>query len=55
MPIPVVWDPKVKANVGHLLIPAGLPSGSYVIRVTAEDFAYNASETELTIEVIGGG
>jgi Ca-activated chloride channel family protein len=54
-PIPVVWDAKAKANVGVLRIPGGLPSGTYTIRVTAEDFAHNSSETELTVEVVGGG
>lgn len=53
LPVSVVWDARAKANIGHLRIPAGLPSGSYVIRVTAEDFAHNASEMELVIEVIG--
>ncbi|HWO02789.1 MAG TPA: VIT domain-containing protein [Blastocatellia bacterium] len=55
MPVPVVWDSKARANVGQLRLPAGLPSGTYVIRVTAEDFAHNSSEVELTVEVIGGG
>ena len=55
MPVPVVWDAKAKANVGRLRLPAGLPSGTYVIQVTAEDFAHNSSEVVLTVEVIGGG
>ena len=55
MPVPVVWNAMAKANVGRLRLPEGLPSGTYVIRVTAEDFAHNASEVELTIEVLGGG
>jgi Ca-activated chloride channel family protein len=54
-PVPVVWDAKAKANVGVIRIPGGLPSGTYTIRVTAEDFAHNSSETELTVEVLGGG
>ena len=49
----VVWDAKAKANIGHLMIPAGLPSGTYVIQITAEDFAHNSSATELVVEVIG--
>lgn len=55
LPVPVVWDGKAKASIGHLQIPAGLPSGTYTIQITAEDFAHNASVTELLIEVIGGG
>jgi Ca-activated chloride channel family protein len=54
-PVPVVWDAKAKASVGVIRIPGGLPSGTYTIRVTAEDFAHNSSETELTVEVLGGG
>jgi len=53
LPAPVVWDAKAKANIGHLRIPAGLPSGSYVIQITAEDFAHNSSAVELVVEVIG--
>ena len=52
-PVPVVWDPKAKTNIGHLRIPAGLPSGTYTIQITAEDFAHNSSEVELVVEVIG--
>lgn len=54
LPVPVIWDAKAKANIGHLRIPAGLPSGTYAIQVTAEDFAHNSSAVELLIEVIGG-
>jgi Ca-activated chloride channel family protein len=53
LPIPVVWDPKVKSNIGHLTVPGGLPSGTYAVQVTAEDFAHNSSTTELIIEVLG--
>jgi Ca-activated chloride channel homolog len=55
LPVPVVWDATAKASIGHLRIPAGLPPGSYAIRITAEDFAHNSSEIELVVEVIGGG
>ena len=53
LPVPVVWDPKAKASVGHLRVPSGLASGSYSIQITAEDFAHNASTVELLVEVIG--
>jgi len=53
MPVPVAWDGRAKANVGYLRIPAGLPSGTYTIQVTGEDFAHNSSATEMTIQVIG--
>lgn len=54
MPVAVVWDAKSKASIGHMRIPEGLPSGTYTIQLTAEDFAHNSSVTELTIEVLGG-
>jgi Ca-activated chloride channel family protein len=55
VPVPVVWDEKARANVGHLRIPVGLPSGTYTIQITGEDFAHNSSSTELTVLVVGGG
>jgi hypothetical protein len=53
--VPVVWNEQAKANVGRLKIPNGLPSGTYTIQITAEDFAHNSSVTEVTVEVIGSG
>ncbi|HWP45303.1 MAG TPA: VWA domain-containing protein, partial [Blastocatellia bacterium] len=53
LPVPIVWNGEAKANVGRLHIPAGLPSGTYTIQITAEDFAHNSSITELSIEVMG--
>ncbi|HSB11067.1 MAG TPA: VIT domain-containing protein [Blastocatellia bacterium] len=53
LPVPVVWDAKAKANIGHLRIPEGLPSGTYTIQITGEDFAHNSSVVELVIEVVG--
>ncbi|HEU4391188.1 MAG TPA: VIT domain-containing protein [Blastocatellia bacterium] len=55
LPVPVVWDAKMKANVGSLTIPAGLPSGSYTIQITGEDFAHNLNATEVTLDIVGGG
>jgi Ca-activated chloride channel family protein len=55
MPVRVAWSAEAKANVGRLKIPAGLPSGMYTIRVTAEDFAHNSSAAEVTVEIQGGG
>ena len=53
MPVPVLWDGRAKANIGYLRLPAGLPSGTYTIQITGEDFAHNSSATELTVQVIG--
>lgn len=54
LPVPVVWSPQEKANVGYLRIPEGLPPGAYTIRITAEDFAHNSSVTEVEIQIVGG-
>lgn len=53
LPVPILWDAKARANVGYLRIPAGLPPGTYMIRITAEDFAHNQSATEAAIQVMG--
>jgi Ca-activated chloride channel family protein len=55
LPVPVVWDAASKANIGALKIPAGLPTGTYTIQITAEDFAHNLSVTEVSLDVVGGG
>ena len=53
LPVAVIWDSGAKANVGRLHIPEGLPSGSYTIRITGEDFAHNSSATEIAVQVLG--
>jgi hypothetical protein len=53
LPVPVVWDAQAKSSLGRLRIPGGLPSGTYTIQITAEDFAHNSSATEVAVEVIG--
>lgn len=52
-PVPIVWNEKEKTNIGRLLIPEGLPAGKYELVVTAEDFAHNSSNLELSLEVLG--
>ncbi len=47
------YDAARKASVGYLRIPEHLPAGRYEIRVTAEDFARNASAVAVPIEVAG--
>ena len=51
-PVAVVWDPVLRANVGRLAIPPGLPPGVYTVRVAAEDFARNGATAEVALEVI---
>ncbi|MBI4854549.1 MAG: VWA domain-containing protein [Acidobacteria bacterium] len=52
-PIAIVWDEKEKINRGLLHIPEGLPAGRYQLIITAEDFAHNSSNLELSLEVLG--
>ncbi len=52
-PVAIVWNEKEKTNVGRLLIPEGLPAGKYQLVITAEDFAHNSSNLELSLEVLG--
>lgn len=52
-PIAIIWDEKEKVNLGRLHIPEGLPAGRYQLIITAEDFAHNNSNLELSIEVLG--
>jgi Ca-activated chloride channel family protein len=47
------WSDAEKTSVGYLRVPAGLAPGRYVLTVSAEDFAHNQSDAEVTIEVVG--
>lgn len=50
-PAELRWSDADKANVGLLHVPAGLAPGRYVLTVSAEDFAHNQSDAEVTVEV----
>ena len=52
-PVRLAWSNEEKTNVGALKIPNNLPSGKYVLTVTAEDFAHNQTSKEINIEVLG--
>jgi Ca-activated chloride channel family protein len=52
-PADLRWSDADRANVGLLRVPAGLAPGRYVLTVSAEDFAHNQSDAEVTIEVVG--
>ncbi len=47
------WSAAEKTNVGLLRVPATLAPGRYVVTVSAEDFAHNQSDAEITVEVVG--
>jgi Ca-activated chloride channel homolog len=52
-PADLRWSDADKANVGTLRVPSSLAPGRYVLTVSAEDFAHNQSDAEVTIEVVG--
>jgi Ca-activated chloride channel homolog len=52
-PADLRWSDAEKASVGSLRVPAGLAPGRYVLTVSAEDFAHNQSDAEVTVEVVG--
>lgn len=47
------WSNTEKASAGFLRVPATLAPGRYVVTVSAEDFAHNQSDAEVTVEVFG--
>ncbi len=51
-PISLHWDPQARANTGQLAVPADLPSGRYILTVTAEDLAHNIGSQEVAVEVV---
>jgi Ca-activated chloride channel homolog len=52
-PADLRWSDAEKTSVGYLRVPAGLAPGRYVLTVSAEDFAHNQSDAEVTVEVVG--
>ena len=50
-PVSLHWSDQASANTGQFVIPSHLPSGTYTLTVTAEDFAHNIGSQEVQIEV----
>ncbi len=48
----IVWDAARKRSLGEVPIPADLPTGSYLVTVTAEDVAHNVSSAQLALDVV---
>lgn len=46
------WNQHAGANTGEIIVPAGLPVGTYPLTVTAEDIAHNTGSQEVQIEVV---
>ena len=51
-PVFLHWERAAGASTGELPLPAGLPAGTYVLTVTAEDVAHNLGTAEVRIEVL---
>jgi Ca-activated chloride channel homolog len=46
------WNQQTGANIGEIVVPAGMPPGTYQLTVTAEDIAHNTGSQEVQIEVV---
>ena len=46
------WNQRAHSNTGELVIPEGMPAGTYRLTVTAEDIAHNTGSQEVQIEVV---
>jgi len=53
LPFPLVYNPKYLASTGILRIPRNLPTGRYMLKVVAEDFAFNTTYKEMDVDVVG--
>jgi len=51
-PVSLRWDREQGASTGEISLPKALPSGEYVLAVTAEDMAHNLGSAEVRIEVV---
>jgi Ca-activated chloride channel family protein len=51
-PVSLHWSPEQQANTGEFAVPAQLAPGSYVLTVTAEDFAHNIGSQEVPLEIL---
>ena len=51
-PVNLAWDRDAHASTGQLWLPPGMPAGTYVIHVTAEDVAHNLGSAEVRIDVV---
>jgi Ca-activated chloride channel family protein len=50
-PVNLRWSPGALTNTGEFTVPAQMAPGTYVLTVTAEDFAHNIGSQEVTLEV----
>jgi Ca-activated chloride channel family protein len=46
------WNQQAGANTGEIVVPNGMPAGTYQLTVTAEDIAHNTGSQEVQIEVV---
>ena len=46
------WNQQAGANTGEIVVPSGMPAGTYQLSVTAEDIAHNTGSQEVQIEVV---
>lgn len=52
-PFPLVYDHRFVASTGTMRIPRNLATGRYLLKVVAEDFAFNTTYKEIELEIMG--
>jgi Ca-activated chloride channel family protein len=52
LPVDLRWNAALRSDVARLTVPAGMPLGSSVLTVTAEDVAHNLGTQEVRIDVV---
>jgi Ca-activated chloride channel family protein len=53
LPFSLTYNSKYLASTGILRIARDLPTGRYILKVVAEDFAFNTTYKEIKIDVVG--
>jgi Ca-activated chloride channel family protein len=53
LPVSLTYDHTHLASTGLLRVPKDLPTGKYILKVVAEDFAFNTTYKEMKVEVVG--
>ncbi len=52
VPFSLVYDHHFLASTGIMKIPHNLPTGRYLLKIVAEDFAFNTTYKEMELEIV---
>jgi Ca-activated chloride channel family protein len=53
VPFLLVYDQSYLASVGTMRIPHNLSTGRYLLKIVAEDFAFNTTYKEIELDIVG--